>query len=140
MNTVDGILLLLFAGLLAVLWLRSRRRKKEVLDLGYSAFATVTEYRSEFVRVAGSWTTLDYPYVAYQDSEGAWRTERLKHATSGNREFFVNQLIEVVKFDGVLYYRPDLESWNLPVLGVAAGIFLFGISILMPELAKTLGL
>jgi hypothetical protein len=123
---------------LVAFWNHSRRRQKQALALGYSAFATVTEYRSEFVRVAGTWTTLDYPYVTYQGEEGSWKVEKLKHATSGNQEFFVNQLLEVVKFDGILYYRPALESWNLDILGAAVGTFLFGLLALVPGLAKAL--
>jgi hypothetical protein len=139
MNVVDGVIPVLFAVVLVWFWTHTRRQQKETLALGYSAFATVEEYRSEFVRVAGSWRTLDYPYVTYQNKEGVWQTERLKHATSSGQEFFVNQLLEVVKFDGILYYRPDLESWNLPILGIAAGLLIFGLNSLVPGLAQALG-
>ncbi|GAA4030584.1 hypothetical protein GCM10022409_13540 [Hymenobacter glaciei] len=139
MDIGGGILLLLGAALIAGFWEHSRRKRKKVLLLGRPLFATVAEYRSEFGRVAGAWTTLDYPYVTYQDEEGAWKKERLGYATSGNREFFIGHLIEVVHFEGVLYYRPVLESWDLPVIGMAAGAFIFGLTFLIPGLASWLG-
>lgn len=120
-------------------WEHSRRKRKRVLLLGRALFATVAEYRPEFRRVAGTWTTLDYPYVTYQDEEGTWKTERLGYATSGNREFFIGHLIEVVQFDDLLYYRPALESWNLPVIGMAAAAFVSGLTFLIPGLASWLG-
>jgi hypothetical protein len=138
MDTGGGILLLFGATLLTGFWEHSRRKRKKVLLLGRSLFATVAEYRSEFGRVAGTWTTLNYPYVTYQDKGETWKTERLKHATSSGRVFFVGQLIEVVQFDGVLYYRPVLESWNLPVIGMAAGAFILGLTFLNPGLAHWL--
>ena len=139
MDTVGGILLLLGATLLAGFWEHSRRKRKKVLHLGRSLFATVAEYRSEFGRVAGTWTTLDYPFVTYQDEAGTWQTVRLGYATSGNREFFIGQLIEVVQFEDHIYYRPALESWNLPVIGMAAGTLIFGLTFLIPGLANWLG-
>jgi len=126
------------ATLLAGLWEHSRRKRKKVLLLGRALFATVAEYRSEFGRVAGTWTTLDYPYVTYQDEEGLWKTERLGYATSGNRVFFIGHLVEVVQFEGVLYYRPYLESRDLPVIGMAAGAFILGLTFLSPELTRWL--
>ncbi len=119
-------------------WERSRRKRKNVLYLGRSLFATVAEYRSEFGRVAGTWTTLDYPYVTYQDEEGTWKTKRLGYAISGNRKFFIGHLVEVVQFEDHLYYRPTLESWNFPVIGMAAGAFILGVTFLIPELTKWL--
>ena len=116
-------------------WEYSRRKRKKVLLLGRAILATVAEYRSEFGRVAGNWTSLDYPYVRYQDGERDWRTERLKYATSSGKVFFVGQLVEVVQFDGVLYYRPALESWNLLVIGMAVGAFVLGLTYLVPGLA-----
>lgn len=139
MDTVGGLLHLFVATLIAGFWEHSRRKRKNVLHLGHSLFATVAEYRSEFGRVAGTWTTLDYPYVTCQNAEGAWVTERLGYATSGNREFFIGQLIEVVQFKGLLYYRPALESWNLPVIGMAVGAFILGLTYLIPGLTKWLG-
>ena len=138
MNTGGGIMLLFVAALLTWAWKYLRRKRKKILLLGRSLFATVTEYRSDFGRVAGTWTTLDYPYVTYQDEEENWKTGRLKHATSGNREFFIGHLVEVVQFDGILYYRPDLESWNLPIIGIAAGAFILGLTFLIPGLTRWL--
>jgi hypothetical protein len=138
MDAVGGFILLLGAAILSVVWEHSRRKRKKVLLRGRSLFATVIEYRSEFGRVAGTWQTLDYPYVTYQDEEATWKTERLKYATSGDRKFFIGQLIEVVCFEGVLYYRPSLESWNLPIAGMAAGAFILGVIFLIPGLAHCL--
>lgn len=119
-------------------WEYSRRTRKKVLLLGQSLFATVVDYRSEFGRVAGTWTTLDYPYVTCQNEDGIWNTERLGYATSGNREFFIGQLVEVVRFEGKLYYRPALESWGLAVIGMAAGAFILGSVLLIPGVAQWL--
>lgn len=138
MDTGGGILLLFGAALLSGFWEHSRRKRKKLLLLGRPLFATVVEYRPEFGRVAGTWTSLNYPYVSYQDGQGIWKMERLKHATSSGRVFFVGQLIEAVQFDGVLYYRPALESWNLPVIGMAVGAFILGLVNLIPDLASWL--
>ena len=138
MDTGGGIILLFGAALLTGFWEYSRRKRKKVLLVGRTFFATVAEYRSEFGRVAGTWMTLDYPYVTYQNGEGTWKTERLKYATSDGQVFFIGQLVEVVKFDGVLYYRPVLEGWNLPVIGMAAGAFILGLTSLIPGLSHWL--
>ena len=138
MDTGGGMILLFGAALITGFWEYSRRKQKKLLLLGCSFFATVVEYRSEFGRVAGTWTSLDYPYVRYQDGEGAWKKERLGYATSSGRVFFVGQLLEVVQFEGVLYYRPALESWNLPVIGMAAGAFILGLTFLIPGLVQWL--
>ncbi|WP_354585870.1 hypothetical protein [Hymenobacter sp. UYCo722] len=126
------------AAVLAGFWESARRKRKKLLLLGHSRFVTVVEYRPEFGRVAGSWTALDYPYVAYQDDEGTWQTERLKYATSSGRAFFISLLIEVVQFEGILYYRPTLESWNLPAIGVAVGALILALVSLVPGLASWL--
>ncbi|MBC8084857.1 MAG: hypothetical protein H7Z21_16790 [Hymenobacter sp.] len=138
MDTGGGIMLLIAAIVLIGFWECSRRKQKKVLLFGRSLFATVAEYRSEFGRVAGTWTTLDYPYVTYQNEEGTRKTERLGYATSGNREFFIGHLVEVVQFEGILYYRPALESWNLPIIGAAFGAFVLGLLFLIPGLAHWL--
>ena len=140
MDTGGGILLLLVAIFLAGFWGHARRKRKKVLLLGHAYFATVAEYRSEFGRVAGTWTTLEYPYVTYQDGEETWKTQRLGYATSGNREFFIGHLVEVVHFENTLYYRLALESWDLPVVGMAVGALLLGLIFLIPGLAKWIGL
>src|SRR4028119_2201727 len=98
MDAIGGFILLLGAALLAGLWEHERRKRKKVLLLGRSFFATVVEYRSEFGRVAGTWQIMDYPYVTYQDEQATWKIERLGYAASGSREFVVGQLVELIKF------------------------------------------
>lgn len=140
MDATGGVFVISIAMALVAFWEYSRRKRNKILALGYTAFATVRAYRSEYVRVAGSWTTLDYPYVAYQDSAGVWHQERLKHATSQGREFFIGQLVEVVHFDAILYYRPDLEHKNFTIIGMALGAFLLGLTQLVPGWASWLNL
>ena len=87
MDTGGGVLLLSGAILITGFWVHTRRKRRKLLLLGHSLFATLVEYRSEFGRVAGTWTSLDYPYIKYQDEGGTWKTERLSHATSGGNVF-----------------------------------------------------
>ena len=140
MDATGGVMLLFISVIFFAIWKNMRRKQVKILAWGYAASATVKEYRSEYVRVAGSWSWLNYPYVTYQDNAGVCKTERLKHAASGEQEFFIGQLIEVVHFDSVLYYRPDLESWGLSIIGMATGAFLFGLTGLIPVLAHWLNL
>jgi hypothetical protein len=94
-----------------VYW-RYRYTQKLALTIeqsGYYTWATVRSYRKEYVRVAGSWDWLDYPYVEYEGAEGEVIIERLKYAESNSRLLEVGDEIEVVRYDGVLYYRVALH-------------------------------
>ncbi|MFD1874678.1 hypothetical protein [Hymenobacter bucti] len=77
--------------------------------LGYHAVAIVRSYRKEYVRVAGSWNWLDYPYVVYMNAKGELVFERLKYAESNSRLLEIGDEIEVVRYDGILYYRAALH-------------------------------
>lgn len=97
---------------------------------GYHAWATVRSYRKEYVRIAGSWDWLDYPYVVYKNAEGEMVFERLKHAENNKRLFSVGDEIEVVRYDGILYYRAALHPnhewsyvlWIAATMGALAGL------------------
>lgn len=97
---------------------------------GYHALATVRSYRKEYVRIAGSWDWLEYPYVVYKNAEGEMIFERLKYAESNRRLLSVGDEIEVVHYDGILYYRaalhPNYEwsyiNWVVLTAGALAAI------------------
>jgi hypothetical protein len=97
---------------------------------GYHAWATVRSYRKEYVRVAGSWDWLDYSYVVYKNAEGEMIFERLKYAESNRRLLSVGDEIEVVRYNGILYYRAALHPnyewsyvlWIAATLGALAAI------------------
>lgn len=76
---------------------------------GYHTWAVVRSYRKEYVRVAGSWDWLEYPYVVYKNAEGEMVFERLKYAEHNRRLLAVGDEIEVVRYDGILYYRAALH-------------------------------
>lgn len=76
---------------------------------GYHAVANVRDYQKEYVRVAGSWHWLDYPYVTYENAEGELVYERLKYAENSRHLLEIDEEIEVVRYDGVLFYRAALH-------------------------------
>lgn len=106
-------------------WYRYTQKLAQTIEQsGYHAWATVSSYRREYVRVAGSWHWLDYPYVVYKNAEGEMTFERLKYAESNRRLLAIGDEIEVVCYDGVLYYRAALHStydWSY-VLWIAATV------------------
>jgi hypothetical protein len=110
-------------------WHRYTRQVASVIEKsGYHAVAIVRDYQKEYVRVAGSWHWLDYPYVAYKNAEGELVHERLKYAENSRRLLEIGEEIEVVRYDGVLYYRAALHpnyEWSYIVwLGVTVGALL----------------
>ncbi len=95
---------------------------------GYHAWATVDSYRKEYVSVAGSWDWLDYPYVVYKNAEGERITERLNYAENNRRLFAIGDEVEVVRYNGILYYRAALHPnyewsyilWIIATIGALA--------------------
>ncbi len=92
---------------------------------GYHTVAIVRNYQKEYVRVAGSWHWLDYPYVTYQNAVCELVYERLKYAENSRCLLEIGEEIEVVRHDGVLYYRAALHpnyEWSYIVwLGLTVG-------------------
>lgn len=101
----------LFIGLF--LWI-SRKAEQEILKEGFHTWAVVIEYKSEFVRVAGSWTWLDYPQVDYITENGRLKRSRLKYASSEG-PLLSRDEIEVVLHNSKLYFKPLLSQslWAL---------------------------
>jgi hypothetical protein len=97
---------------------------------GCHAVAIVRDYQKEYVRVAGSWHWLDYPYVTYENAEGELVYERLKYAENSQRLLEIGEEIEVVRYDGILYCRaalhPNYEwsyiGWLAATVGALAAI------------------
>ncbi|MBC8085438.1 MAG: hypothetical protein H7Z21_19740 [Hymenobacter sp.] len=117
-----------------MLHVQSKKASIIIEQHGYHAKATVKEYRKEYVRVAGSWHWLDYPYVEYLTSTGAVTLERLKFAQSPGRPFVIGEEIEVVRYDGTLYYRNNLlESywWKYLPLLIKSICFLLALTAIV---------
>ena len=127
-----SVLLFVLAGIGLLYWKYRHTRKlaSTIEQSGYHAVATVRSYRKEYVRVAGSWDWLDYPYVVYKNAEGELVVERLKYAESNRRLLAVGDEIEVVRYDGVLYYRAALHPnyewsyilWIVATIGALAAM------------------
>ncbi|WBA40250.1 hypothetical protein [Hymenobacter canadensis] len=68
------------------------------------------DYKSEYVRVAGSWTWLEYPQVDYITKEGGLQRARLKYASSTGPLLDLEEEVEVVLHENILYYKPVLTQ------------------------------
>ncbi|WP_139919974.1 hypothetical protein [Hymenobacter sp. DG01] len=102
----------LFIGLF--LWI-NRKTGQEILKEGFHTWAVVIEYKTEFVRVAGSWTWLAYPQVDYISERGQLKHSRLKYASSERLLLSIGDEIEVVLHKGELYFKPLFSQslWEL---------------------------
>ncbi|MDJ0364030.1 hypothetical protein QMK33_02615 [Hymenobacter sp. H14-R3] len=110
---------------LAYWWYQYTKKSANTIEKsGYHAWAIFRSYRKDYVRVAGSWHCLDYPYVEYKSAEGEMVFERLKYAESNGRLLEIGDEIEVVRYDEILYYRAALHpnyEWSY-VLWLAATV------------------
>ena len=110
-----GLLLVAIAGLIVcALHLLSRKQAQVILQHGFHTCAIVRYYKTEYVRVAGSWTWLEYPYVEYVSDAGELAPCRLKYASSSGPLLAVGEEVDVVLYDSVLYYAPTLvpATWE----------------------------
>jgi hypothetical protein len=128
MNVSVMVFVLVCLGSLYWRYRYTRQMASIIEKLGYHAVAIVRGYQKDYVRVAGSWHWLDYPYVTYENAEGELVHERLKYAENSRRLLEIGEEIEVVRYDGVLYYRAALHpnyEWSYIVwLGVTVGALL----------------
>jgi hypothetical protein len=86
-----------------------RKRAQQIQQHGFRTRAVVCYYKEEYVRVAGSWRWLEYPYVEYVTREGNLLVSRLKYASSKGQLLKLGQEVEVVLYDSILYYAPALQ-------------------------------
>jgi len=115
-----GLLFTAVAGLVLYLLHTLHRKQAHLIkQQGYHTYAIVRYYKTEYVRVAGSWDWLEYPYVEYVSKDGELILYRLKYASSRGRLLVIGEEVEVVLYDSVLYYAPALApvSWaDIPAL------------------------
>ncbi|UOQ52874.1 hypothetical protein [Hymenobacter cellulosivorans] len=88
----------------------SRALVADILKHGYHTEAVVTAYREDVVRVAGSWTSLEYPYLTYISEAGEVKCGRLKYASSRGRLLWIDQEVEIVVYQQKLFYLPELKQ------------------------------
>jgi|GEM_PF-6403632 len=109
MDTMNLVFLLLFLAICSGLYLYRKRQNRRILRRGRHTRATVREYRPELTRVGrGASHTLEYPYVEYRTATGETRLARLGYARRETRPFALGEEIEVVEYEGGLYYRAAL--------------------------------
>lgn len=103
-----ALLIFVIIGLAVIFWLYTKKRAKEILKYGFHTKGTIIEYKTRFVRVAGQWTWLKYPYVEYADQDQHLKIDYVKYTNSYRPHFKIGQEIELVKYDNVLYYKNSL--------------------------------
>lgn len=102
-------------------------RTKKIRKEGLRSKARVIDYENKFRRVGGTWTTLEYPVVEYQDESGGINTGWVKYASSSGRYFELNQEIEIIRHGKYIYYA-DSVSDQISLLAIA------GITLVLIDL------
>ncbi|OON69120.1 hypothetical protein B0919_10445 [Hymenobacter sp. CRA2] len=121
-----GLACLLYLG-----WKNGLREQARIEQLGFHAEAVVRFYREEYVRVAGSWDWLEYPYVEYTDEHGDVKLERLKYAQRPGQPFSIGQPVEVIRYKEILYYRQGLQEGSTVSLLLAVATLVGGLSMII---------
>lgn len=86
----------------------NKRRIQAIKAEGFHTIGEVTGYENKFMRVAGTWTWLDYPTVKYVDINGETRTGWIKKAKSWGRYYYVGAKVEIVIHKGSIYASDTL--------------------------------
>lgn len=86
----------------------NKKRAQAIKAKGFHTIGEVTGYENKFMRVAGTWTWLDYPTVKYEGKNGEKRTGFIKKAKSGGRYYNVGAKVEIVIHNGTIYANDTL--------------------------------
>ncbi|MCR9252574.1 MAG: hypothetical protein NXI20_19295 [bacterium] len=85
-------------------------RMNAIVKEGFPTVGTIIGYEQKMERVAGSWTTLEYPIVEYYDAQNRLQTGFIKYAKSSGRYFQIDDEVEIVVHDNTIYYRHAFSS------------------------------
>ena len=99
------------AGIVIFLFdLFSKRQMKKIVEEGFESKGEVIDYENKTVRVAGTWTSLDYPIVEYIDTDEQKKIGFIKYAKNSGRYFSIGQEVPIIIHDGTIYYKHALAN------------------------------
>ena len=106
-----------------------RMKMMMVKKEGFSTVGKVIDYEDKFVRVAGSWTWLEYPIIDYKDRKGNTQTGYIKFAKNNGRYFSIGQEVDVIIYGETIYYRGAMPQSKMRLLAIALIIVGLGYEI-----------